>query len=71
MREAVLEIVLFAAAACFALVGFKGTPAPTGTYIPGARDSAGLRVVTWNVGGTRDHGQPLRDEHVAHVAAAS
>ena len=69
MREHLLEIVLFTAAAGFAMLGFTVDEGSGRGYVPGPRDPRGLRVVTWNVGGARDHGRSMPDEHVGHVAS--
>jgi hypothetical protein len=52
MSDRITEAVLLLLALGFALLGF-GLPeiGAAGEYDPVPRDSEGLRVVTWNVGG--------------------
>jgi endonuclease/exonuclease/phosphatase family metal-dependent hydrolase len=65
------EIGLFLLAIVFALLGY-GLPEHGGaSYEPGPRDGTGLRVVTWNVGGSAgETGHPLEDDWLAGIAAA-
>jgi endonuclease/exonuclease/phosphatase family metal-dependent hydrolase len=74
VREAWLEVVLFAAAAGASLAG-HGLPELGATgFEPAERDAGVVRVVTWNVGGAvggEVHALPDQElEHVAGVLAA-
>ena len=69
-RETMLELTLYLLAAALFGFGF-GTAAPTTpAFSPSKKAAAGLRVMTWNVGGSADGGEwgtPLLDAHIDHV----
>ncbi len=68
LRGHAVELALYLGAAlCFWLAAGPASSAADDDF--GARDPAGLRVVTWNVGGSAgEAGRPLADEHLEAVA---
>ena len=68
-RERVVELSLFALAVVFALFGYGAERGRRVTAEPGPRDPSGLRVVTWNVGGSGGpEGHPANDKDLAWIA---
>lgn len=69
LREAWLEVLLFAAAAAAALFGYGNPRGGARSFELGARADGALRVATWNVGGA-GHAGPhlLEDGDLPHVA---
>jgi endonuclease/exonuclease/phosphatase family metal-dependent hydrolase len=68
-RDGLVDLGLLASAFVLFLLGFglpERGPIP---FEPASRPAGGLRVVTWNVGGTGSgDGRPLEDDHVPAVA---
>ena len=69
MREHLLDILFALVAGAFAIVGYGWPTMSPGPYEPRPRDPHGFRVMTWNVGGSKDSGRPLIDTQIDHVAS--
>lgn len=67
-REHPATVLLGLLAAAFAAFGYGARFVGPNAYVPAPRDPAGLRVVTWNVGGRADRGHPLSASDLPHVA---